>query len=140
MPVTVNEEDELEEVDVKGNTRTLAQLLAGLIPILSTDPSKLRLALRKKAIVIFHNLPEGDVGIYILLPANRQGALVVETTKGIPAGMVVRALEGMQAERSKEDTRLTEAIEAWKQVEDLVAGEIMQHAQISSTNCCFCCC
>lgn len=76
----LSEEDELAELDLKGNTRTLAQLLAGLIPNLSkSEPSKLRLGLRKKVIIIFHNMPEGDVGLYIMLPANRQGALPCRT-------------------------------------------------------------
>lgn len=139
MPGT--EEDELGELDKKGNTRSIGELLAGDIPILSSDPAKLRLGLMKKAIVVLHNLPAGDVGIYIMLPANRQGALVVETTKGIPAGMVVGALEGIQVQLSRTDTRLTDAIKDWKKVEDqLAAGGIVQQSQTSSAHCCFCCC
>jgi hypothetical protein len=128
MPTVVIDLDELGELDVKGNTRTLAQLLAGLIPDLSkSDPSKLRLALRKKVIIIFHNMPEGDVGLYIMLPANRQGALTIQTTNNIPAGIVVRALEGIQAERLRKDPRLEEAIQSWKEVEAKVEGEHSQH-------------
>lgn len=134
MPVTVDEEDELRELDERGNTRTLQQLLAGDIPVLSTKPAKLRHGLRKRNIVVLYNMPPGDVGIYVMLPASRQGALVVETTQGIPAGMVVGVLEGIQAQQTRKDTRLTEAIQDYKQVDDKVAGEIAQQSTNSSTH------
>lgn len=53
-----------------------------------------------------------------MLPGSKQGALVVQTTQNIPAGMVVRALEGIQSLQTRKDTRLTDAIKDYKQVED----------------------
>jgi hypothetical protein len=101
--------------------------ILGLIPVLSADPAKLRLALRKKAIIIFHNMPEGDVGLYIMLPASKHGALTVETNNNIPPGIVIRALEGMQEERVRKDPRLQAAITDWKKVQAKVDGEHSQH-------------
>lgn len=41
--------------------------------------------------------------------------------------MVVRALEGFQAERLRKDPRLEKAIQGWKEVEATVEGEHSHH-------------
>lgn len=114
-------DDELRDSGArKGAARSLQQLLDGDIPVLQSSAAKLRLALKKKAITYLRNLPKGELGLLIIVPATQQGGLVVETTSHIPPGIVVGALEGMQGQLLRPDKRLAAAITQYKAVQAAV--------------------
>jgi hypothetical protein len=107
----LDEELDESETPFRG---TLQQLLAGLIPILKSTQAQIRLGLRKRSIINFHNMARGDIGILIMLPATRQAAMTVETTDFIPPGIVLALLEALEQQLRQPDKRIAQMIEEYK--------------------------